>query len=92
MRASSPIAIPALAGLLLLSLLPPLPAGDDAGKIIEFRGRDGSGHAKARDLPRKFDEKLNVVWRTPLPGRGYSTPVIENGPVLQRLGFSSRIW
>ena len=44
----------------------------------QWRGPDGQGHAaEAHDLPITWSETENVAWRTPLPGRGWSSPVIE---------------
>jgi outer membrane protein assembly factor BamB len=42
-----------------------------------WRGPDGSGHAAdAHDLPIMWSETENIAWKTPLPGRGWSSPVI----------------
>ena len=44
----------------------------------QWRGPDGQGHAPdAHDLPVTWSETENVAWKTPLPGRGWSSPVIE---------------
>jgi outer membrane protein assembly factor BamB len=40
-----------------------------------FRGPAGTGHTAEKGLPVTWDEK-NVVWKTPLKGKGQSTPVI----------------
>ncbi len=45
----------------------------------QWRGPAGDGHAPAaHDLPVTWSETENVVWKTPVPGRGWSSPVIEN--------------
>lgn len=44
----------------------------------QWRGPDGQGHADAaRDLPVTWSETENIAWKTPLPGRGWSSPVID---------------
>jgi outer membrane protein assembly factor BamB len=44
----------------------------------QWRGPGGQGHApEAHDLPIAWSETDNVAWKTPLPGRGWSSPVIE---------------
>ncbi len=44
----------------------------------QWRGPDGQGHAAgARDLPVAWSETENVAWKTPLPGRGWSSPVLD---------------
>jgi outer membrane protein assembly factor BamB len=42
----------------------------------QFRGPDGQGHATSNGpLPVTFGEQENVVWKTPLPGEGWSSVV-----------------
>lgn len=47
----------------------------------EWRGRGGLGHSEALEVPLKWSETKNVVWRTEIAGRGYSTPVVGDGKV-----------
>ena len=53
----------------------------------EFRGPFGNGHvAVAEDskpvgLPLSWSETENVIWKTPIPERGWSTPVVLGGQV-----------
>jgi outer membrane protein assembly factor BamB len=42
----------------------------------EFRGPDGDGHGLAKNLPVKFGENENVTWKTPIPGKAWSSPVV----------------
>lgn len=42
----------------------------------QFRGPEGDGHSDARDLPLHWSETQNVVWKTPIHDRGWSSPVI----------------
>jgi len=48
----------------------------------QFRGPQGNGHTDATGLPLKWDEKNNVVWKTLIHDRGWSSPVI----------WGSQIW
>ena len=41
----------------------------------QFRGSDGSGVASAIDLPTQWSEDQNVLWKTPIVGVGWSSPV-----------------
>ncbi|MFM8538119.1 MAG: PQQ-binding-like beta-propeller repeat protein [Planctomycetaceae bacterium] len=44
----------------------------------QWRGPDGQGHAPAaRDQPVRGSETENIAWKTPLPGRGWSSPVLD---------------
>ena len=47
----------------------------------QFRGPDGDGDAKSANLPLKFSEKQNLTWKTPMPGKAWSSPVVMNGKI-----------
>jgi outer membrane protein assembly factor BamB len=47
----------------------------------DFRGPHGDGHSDATRLARSWSESSNVRWKTPVPGRGWSTPVVWNGKI-----------
>ena len=53
-------------------------AGEDASSAGNWPAwrRDGSGIADARHLPVAWGENENVLWRTPLPGEGNSSPIV----------------
>jgi outer membrane protein assembly factor BamB len=42
----------------------------------EFRGANGEGRSEATGLPQEWSETKNVVWKTPIHGRGWSSPVV----------------
>ena len=46
----------------------------------EFRGDAGRGHASG-SAPLTWSESENVVWKTPITGLGWSSPIIANGQV-----------
>ncbi len=48
----------------------------DIGEWPQFRGPRGDGHANAHDLPAQFDDQHNLTWKTSIPGRAWSSPVI----------------
>jgi len=45
----------------------------------QFRGPTGQGHSTERGLPLEWSESRNVVWKSPVPGTGWSSPVIAGG-------------
>jgi len=47
----------------------------------QFRGPDGQGHSVEQGLPSDWSESRNVVWKTPIPGLGWSSPVVADGRV-----------
>ncbi len=46
-----------------------------------FRGPTGDGIAAKTNIPLKWSEKENLVWRTKLPGPGSSSPVVSGDRV-----------
>lgn len=45
---------------------------------LQFRGPTGQGILESANLPLRWSENENVVWYTPIPGLGWSSPVIQN--------------
>jgi outer membrane protein assembly factor BamB len=43
----------------------------------QFRGPGGEGHSTERGLPSIWSESQNVLWKTAISGRGWSSPVIS---------------
>ena len=56
----------------------------------EFRGPTGQGHSTERDVPFEWSESRNVLWKTPVQGRGWSSPVIERDRVWLTTAISGR--
>ena len=42
----------------------------------QFRGADARGVSANANLPDKWSVTENVEWKTPIPGRGWSSPVV----------------
>ena len=70
-----------LLSTLNLSLLP-------AQDWPEFRGPNGQGHSDAVDLPLTWSEAENIVWKVPIPGQGWSSPVMRDGKIWLTTGIS----
>jgi len=47
----------------------------------QFRGPGGQGRSPERGLPVEWSETKNVAWKVPVPGRGWSSPVVSGGRV-----------
>jgi outer membrane protein assembly factor BamB len=47
----------------------------------QFRGPDGQGHSAETGLPLEWSDSRNVVWKTPVSGLGWSSPVVGGGRV-----------
>lgn len=68
--------------LICMAILAPLNAqtkGTDTANWNQFRGADGLSSADAQ-TPSTWTEE-NFVWKVDLPGRGWSSPVYENGEI-----------
>ena len=72
-----------------------------AAEWPQWRGPDGEGHAVVTNLPVTWSESQNVAWKTPLPGRGWSSSdwlipcFTEQGPDASAAGpfdFSGEKW
>jgi len=50
------------------------PAGD--ARWAGWRGPGGQGIAAATGLPTEWSDSKNVAWKTPIPGKGHSSPVV----------------
>jgi outer membrane protein assembly factor BamB len=41
-----------------------------------FRGPTRQGISNEKDLPTQWSETSNIVWKTPIPGTGWSSPIV----------------
>ena len=67
----SKVWFPIIIGAMLL-----VPVLAPAENWPEFRGLTGQGHSGERGLPLTWSETENVAWKVPIPGRGWSSPVL----------------
>src|SRR5262245_20491373 len=47
----------------------------------QWRGPSADGISTEKTVPVEWDEKRNVLWKTPLAGLGTSTPIVWDGKV-----------
>ena len=45
----------------------------------QFRGPNGNGVSDATNVPVEWNTSENVAWKTPIPGEGWSSPVLADG-------------
>src|ERR1700722_18709351 len=67
--------------LFLLALAGPGPGQEAPGKVpppnwAHWRGPSGQGYSSDATVPLTWSEKENLIWKTPLPGGGNSTPIV----------------
>ena len=63
----------------LLALLFIIPAA--AADWTEFRGPNGTGHYDGPKLVTEWGTDKNVAWKTPIPGKGWSSPIVVKGKI-----------
>ena len=63
---------------MLLTSLAQRSAGED---WLRFRGPNGSAGSDQTNLPLSWSADEKVVWRTPLPGHGASSPITVGGRI-----------
>ena len=51
-------------------------AAQPARGWTQFRGPHADGHAQAAGLPLTWSDTENVAWKTPIPHKGWSTPLV----------------
>ncbi|MCY4074936.1 MAG: PQQ-binding-like beta-propeller repeat protein [Acidobacteria bacterium] len=68
-----------VAALVSVLALAAAPAGADDWP--EFRGPTGQGHAPDAGVPLTWSETENVTWKVPVPGLGWSSPVVADGRI-----------
>ncbi len=66
---------------LLIVVLSLSGAGVAAADWPQFRGPTGQGLFTGAQLPLQWSGKQNVVWKQPLPGRGWSSPIVQAGRI-----------
>jgi outer membrane protein assembly factor BamB len=65
----------AIAGL-AFSLVAAMPARQDLN-WTDFRGPNGQGHSSSTGLPLTWSETGHIAWKTPIHGKGWSSPIIH---------------
>lgn len=67
---------------LVLGAACPLAAQVPAGRDWrQWRGPASDGHAVGSGIPSAWSSSSNLLWRTPLPGKGGATPCVADGRI-----------
>ena len=66
-------------GLVLLPVV--LAVATPQAQWPQFRGPDGVGIAASPNLPLTWSETTNVRWKTPIHGRGWSSPIVVDSQI-----------
>jgi outer membrane protein assembly factor BamB len=52
------------------------PSAAPSSNWPQWRGPDAQGVSNEKNLPTEWSDTKNVLWKTAIPGRGYSQPII----------------
>lgn len=63
----------------VLSLLLPLGPLSSANEWPEFRGGSWANVRDGVNLPTEWGPNKNIAWTTPIPGSGWSSPILSGG-------------
>lgn len=74
MKTSSQIKL--ILGIALLSAIALLATTAGAANWPQWRGPNGSGVSTEKNLPAEWNANRNIKWKTPIAGRGHSSPVV----------------
>jgi len=55
-----------------------------------WRGPDNNGIAAPQDLVTQWDEQTHIRWRTLVPGRGHSSPIVVGDSIYLATAFDDR--
>jgi len=69
--------IPVLSSLAILTIAATARSED----WPEFRGPTGQGISAARHVPEHWSGASNIVWKTRIPGEGWSSPILSDGTI-----------
>lgn len=63
------------------------PVGDAVAYWPRWRGPSGQGLAVGEGYPETWSETENILWKTALPGRGHSSPIVWNDRIFLTTGY-----
>ncbi|MEM7144635.1 MAG: PQQ-binding-like beta-propeller repeat protein [Verrucomicrobiota bacterium] len=56
----------------------------------QFRGPNQDGTSNATNVPTSWSEEENITWKTELPGKGWSSPVVLNDKIWLTTAIETR--
>ena len=68
-----------------------MPAGGKGMNWPQWRGPDGAGVSAETGLPLEWSRNKNIKWKTPIPGRGHSSPVVWDNRIFLTTDFEGEV-
>ncbi len=81
MKSTRRISLALIAALLLEVALGIATTASAAGNWPQWRGPDGSGISTEKNLPAEWSTTKNIKWKTPIDGRGHSSPIVWDNKI-----------
>jgi outer membrane protein assembly factor BamB len=80
-------------GLIALSLasLPLGAANGSASNWAQWRGPGGLGVSTETGLPTEWSPATNILWKTEIPGRGHSSPIVWGDRIFLTTSFKGEL-
>ena len=63
-------------GIAIISAISILSASAGAMNWPQWRGPSGQGVSNEKNLPSEWSPSRNIKWKTPIAGRGHSSPIV----------------
>jgi outer membrane protein assembly factor BamB len=63
-------------GLLAVAILIPAAKASGGSNWPQWRGPESQGISTETNLPTQWSSTKNIQWKTPVPGRGHSSPIV----------------
>ena len=67
--------------MILWALWPLMVWGQSAASWTDYRGPYTNGHSLAKKVPVSWSDSTHLRWKTDIPGKGWSSPVVLDGQV-----------
>lgn len=67
-------------------------ASSHATDFPQFRGPAGTGVVPAMDVPTSWSKDQGIVWKAPLPGTGWSQPIVVGQTVFLTAAVGDSLW
>jgi outer membrane protein assembly factor BamB len=57
----------------------------------QWRGQQSSGVSEEKNLPAEWGPDKNIIWKTAIPGRGHSSPIVWNNRIFLTTSIEGEI-
>src|SRR5262245_588966 len=69
----------------------PAQSRDGGSNWPQWRGQQSSGVSEEKNLPTEWGPGKNIIWKTAIPGRGHSSPIVWNNRIFLTTSIEGEI-